>query len=125
MSFNPTEEQRNNLAKLADYLDALPADYDRFNMSAYMLGADGYSTSPLRQAEPNVCGSCACAIGHGPAAGIGLRGDPSWPEYAERVFGTDEAATSAGEYMFGVDNPNDPRAAADRIRKVLSGEWQA
>ena len=33
--FSPTPKQRANLAKLATYLEALPADYQHFRMAAY------------------------------------------------------------------------------------------
>lgn len=73
--------QRNNLEKLATYLEALPDDYTEFDMSVF---------SEEDECKPVVktCGSAACAIGHGPVAGIhAYASDIGWSGYAKRVFG--------------------------------------
>ncbi len=116
--FHPTSRQRDNLAKLAAYLEALPADYDKFKMNTYNTDASGeepdFSTRPVIS-----CGSAACAIGHGPAAGIRVYDDRSWWGYATRVFGTCDGSSLAGKRMFGIDNGGDHFDAAARIRKEL------
>lgn len=126
--FNPTTKQRHNLAKLADYLDALPDDYGKFFMGEYYV-TDGYMgrsvTQVSKESLENECGSCACAIGHGPAAGIRRYSDTTWWSYAQRVFGTCDDMTEEGDYMFGSDKPNCPKQAAQRIREVLAGEYDA
>lgn len=108
---------RDNLAQLADYLDALPPDYDRFWMDVYCIG----------------CGTVACALGHGPAAGIGAPSeDPysivrapifSWPRYCEQhFFGPDEADGQIWRFLFGPEwacIDNSPQGAAARIHHVI------
>lgn len=114
--FAPTAEQRANLTKLADYLAALPDDYVGFEMGLYhedTVYAD-------RAASPD-CGTCACAVGHGPTAGIDPEKDEWWDAYHRRVFGAGSIhVDGAQRYMFGTHNPNDPHAAAARIREVLA-----
>lgn len=74
-----TDQQENNLRKLADYLLTLPDDYPDFEMSDFT--SDG--------SKPNnvTCGTAACAVGHGPNAGISAMPDEnSWNNYSERCF---------------------------------------
>ena len=69
-----TKEQRDNLKKLADYLirGKLKAGFD---MSMFM----GSSI------EPNpTCRTVACAVGHGPSAGIKKLDNEDWNDYSER-----------------------------------------
>lgn len=121
MSFNPTDEQRANLAKLADYLDALPADYRCFEMHSYHSDAVYPSSASVPE-----CGTTACAVGHGPAAGFPATRYENWDEYRIRLFGPGSIfVPGAAQYMFSPLNPNDPHAAAGRIRKVLAGEYRA
>ena len=129
--FNPTPQQRKNLTKLADYLAALPPAYDQFRMNDYyaLEDEDGdHDAVDLSEtaAELNECGACACAIGHGPLAGIRpKKGEWSWAQYSKRAFGCTYAyytkSDEPGAYMFGPENPDDPHAAAERIREVLDG----
>lgn len=137
---------RNNLQTLADYLSALPHDYDHFDMGVYFARQrevtsygddeedDVYYAEEMTVHEvldnPGLapdyeCGSAACAVGHGPAAGIPVSvNDNEWSNYADRVFGTNPMRVGAGNYMFGgsADNPRCPQAAARRIREVLAGK---
>lgn len=95
---DPTPRRRKNLAKLADYLESLPEDYAHFDMNQFIdhdpeRGIPGTIDEDRRQAlerydsavalestvfaaSPeqflNNCGTVACALGHGPAAGIPL-----------------------------------------------------
>ncbi len=59
---------KENLKKLADYLDTLPPDYIGFDMTFFQ------------------CGTVGCAVGHGPAAGIPRKYDEPWVFYSQRVF---------------------------------------
>jgi hypothetical protein len=94
-----TETHRENLTKLADYLESLPYDYSHFNMSMYsnMSKADelryGKENGGLDKYESSVawsgCGTAACALGHGPAAGVLIRDEDTspflnWNIYARR-----------------------------------------
>lgn len=115
---------RENLEKLATYLESLPKDYDRFDMSVYMdvPGSEpGVWPSSMRiQDAP--CGSVACAVGHGPAAGIPFSHEDAqcWALYGDRVFGLSEREWP---WCFGyswVNADNTPHGAAARIRYMLA-----
>lgn len=116
-------KHKANLLKLADYLATLPDDYEQFDMTDYMIVRDGdhwENFDPDKRSKP-VCGTVACAVGHGPAAGIRLYGDLDWTGYAERVFG--KMRHDDFEYMFGSawsDYDNTPKGAASRIRTFVS-----
>jgi len=116
-------KHKANLLKLADYLENLPDDYEQFHMSDYMLTRDGdywETLGPDEQSKP-VCGTVACAVGHGPAAGIRIYGDRDWTDYAYRVFG--KMPCDDFHYMFGSEwsnYDNTPRGAAARIRTFVS-----
>jgi hypothetical protein len=121
-------EHRENLDKLASYLESLPADYDHFNIRAYfaLSNFDGYPEQPCPKEVLNMsykvtdCGTVACAIGHGPAAGIPLaNNDHDWSIYSKRVFGRDEVL-GYGRYMFNISNEGDHYDAANRIREILA-----
>lgn len=113
-------KHKANLLKLADYLATLPDDYEQFDMSEYMVMTDGDGDylerfRPDERSKP-VCGTVACAVGHGPAAGICLYGDLDWTDYAERVFG--KMCCDDFQYMFGSEwsnYDNTPKGAASRI----------
>ncbi len=73
-----SDEQEANLRKLAAYLLTLPADYPDFEMSDFVQ--EGSEFAHL------ACGTAACAVGHGPMAGIDIEGPELWGVYSERVF---------------------------------------
>ncbi len=109
---------KENLAKLAAYLAKLPDDYEKFNMWVYFSGrAEGtYMTH-----GGTMCGTAACAVGHGPAAGIKSPVYDSWNDYCLQAFCI-ETQTPEFEWLFGgswnqVDNT--PKGAAARIRYYL------
>jgi hypothetical protein len=116
-----TKKQLSNLIKLADHLDSLPDEYDRFYMGTFYQDQDYNEHDPheLINKKEIPCGSCACAVGHGPSAGIRIYKDQSWDDYSLRVFGVDLCMTD-GDYMFGPEWNDDPKAAAARIREVVS-----
>ena len=110
-----TGRQRDNLHKLADYLSTgNPAM--RFDMASYCRVPDRRSFPPNHHA----CGTVACAVGHGPAAGINPEGCTGWCEYGERML----CANPDGYYwLFSarwqhVDNT--PEGAAARITWYLA-----
>jgi len=124
-------KHRKNLLKLADYLEALPEGYEGFRMAFFNLSpAGGVRALDRRTYE---CGSVACAVGHGPAAGIRTRGDRNWDAYAERAFGVLPSYTLCGydatnpqyqafRYMFGGDWDQydyTAKGAAARIRRYV------
>lgn len=127
-----TRKQRANLRKLATYLEQLPKGYKDFDMSSYFTLRERpysihapsllYPTSRSRKAV-YPCGSVACAVGHGPAAGVKPTGVwSSWWGYACKAFGAAGGDQSVYAWLFstawaGVDNT--PHGAAKRIRIVL------
>ena len=119
------KKHRDNLTKLADYLDALPADYEHFDMFDYnrKYTTSGSSCRLYLQDRRYDCGTVACAVGHGPAAGIRVYGDLGWNSYCTRVFGVDRGENNyAFEYMFGTSwkrYDNTPHGAAARIRTYI------
>ena len=140
-----TDEQKANLAKLADYLDAMTPEYAKkhFAMSVFMACPAGeWELTPyqIRNGDSDdfdalnvdavygqtndvyACGTCACAIGHGPAAGIAADpvADASWDKYSQRALGISQFYnTGIWSDLFGPQNPDDPKAAAERIRAFL------
>lgn len=132
---------RENLAKLADYLHTLPDDYAKFDMATY-IGRDSRhsatvdDTPELRQYLLNNdglpdCGSVACAVGHGPAAHIFMLPDeltggwgdgPQWSSYVERVFGFPPDSDEF-RWLFSPEwarQDNTPQGAAKRIDYLLA-----
>ena len=114
------KRHRDNLEKLAAYLEALPSNYQDFDMLVFN---EENSNEPVRQ----TCGTAACAIGHGLSAGIRASSkDCSWQAYAHRVFGTEGEYIAHGklwdwcftqEWQF---YDNTPAGAALRIRAYLA-----
>jgi hypothetical protein len=133
------QEHRANLLTLAEYLESLPVDYDHFSMFAF-ADHKGQCELPdqadvLAADKPEVflsnCGTVACAVGHGPAAGLepidsefvhwkGAVDDFDWDSYCDRVFGASGSALF--EFLFSgkwtpIDNHH--YGAAARIRYFL------
>jgi hypothetical protein len=121
----PNKKQIANLRKLSAYLAALPKGYKHFDITGwyYVESDDDYDdVTPRKAAKISVtnCGTAACAVGHGPSAGIKIEdADRSWEEYCERVFGL---PINCDEFrsVFGGENPNGPKKAATRINKYLA-----
>jgi hypothetical protein len=114
------KKHRENLLKLADYLDKLPDDYEQFHMREYMMTTGGREVMYIWEQTKPDCGTVACAVGHGPSAGIRVYGDSDWESYADRVFG--ELPHDDFTYMFGsswCDTDNTPKGAAARIRTFV------
>jgi len=106
-----------NLRKLADFLRALPEDYDNFVMVTFF---EGSLTDYL--ATKNVCGTPACALGHGLAAGIDTKQsifDFNWFNYCNELAGVSFWSNQA-QFMFGTGWPDCPRLAADRIEFLIN-----
>jgi hypothetical protein len=145
-------QQRANLARLADYLAALPADYEHFSMENFLE----FPLPPRQQRALECeyalgrwsmtgtrCGTAACALGHGPAAGVlfreseicwpeqaspGQPGVPDWLLYSRRFCpdsDTDPAGRVLWRWLFGgewMHCDDTPRGAAARIRYVLADQ---
>lgn len=109
-----SKTQKENLVKLADFLDAHYNEL-KFNMFSY----GNYYPSD------NICGTVACAAGHGPMAGIRARESEVWYDYIHRVFIGDENSSSIYTFLFSqkwVVYDNTPNGAAARIRYFLDHE---
>lgn len=110
-----------NLETLANYLEALPAGYRHFSMWTYLshYGRHDYFHPVDAGVSEMECGTVACAVGHGPAAGLAALPGENWEAYEQRVFGVTLAewtwcfASSWG----AIDNT--PQGAAKRIRYML------
>jgi len=110
---------RENLEKLASYLEELPEDYEHFGMSSYFKNNNGVIFYVDRSPLAGECGTVACAVGHGPAAGIEPSGHENWVGYARRAF---DLSTSQERWCFSgawavIDDT--PQGAAKRIRYML------
>lgn len=155
----PTNKNNiKNLIKLADYLEVfvppphfgmaefvttiLIEDRERFSDKLddkEEIYAYGETTNPdeiFSVKKTYSCGTVACAIGHGPLAGIGVRKlkfYSNWFDYAEHYFGvrpiyrkwdgiTDDNMHYAFVWMFDTDwssVDDTPIGAAKRIRIYL------
>lgn len=112
-----TPIRRKNLEKLATYLESLPANYRHFGMDRYAVHDP--NRSDYEPCEDFPCGTVACALGHGPAAGITSAPHETWEDYAHRFVDDDSQEWS---WLFGgqwsaFDNTH--RGAAARIRYFL------
>lgn len=109
-----TPEQNANLEKLAAYLEGLPSDYAHFDMSHF------HSDGDLETSGGQInCGTVACAIGHGPTAGIKAEAEEDWPEYSQRCFTENprEWQWCFSDDWVGIDPTH--QGAALRIRHML------
>lgn len=138
----------DNLLVLAAYLSALPEDYDDFNMAVFFTDRSLERVDvPVEQnygrhnGGVGNCGAIACAVGHGPSAGLyvpetcfTISGRIDWLEYADHMFIKGYAREygltqrRAFEWMFGggwsyIDNT--PHGAAKRIRWLLANGLDA
>ena len=119
-----SDEQEANLRKLAAYLLTLPADYPDFEMSDFT--ADKSTPATVS------CGTAACAVGHGPFAGVAPLGtETDWSAYSYRAFISRSTAQSwqvrvpagnAWDWCFGGywgETDNTVHGAAKRILWML------
>lgn len=136
MNYELTNKHRNRLMKLATYLDTLPKDYKEFDMDSYFANKDDDEKSALEREYAlhnggvSKCGTSACAVGHGPSAGIlvpdhliekGWAGHwlIDWEAYSQKFCGRDMLLFNwmFGSYWSEVDNHH--YGAAARIKYVL------
>lgn len=124
-----TPQQRENLLQLADYLYALPEGYKSFDMNEYAQvidwSLDDELTIPFTNFNPEMLHSCdtvACAIGHGPSAGIKAKGSVSdWLDYSMEVFGAgfNDDLYKWCFHGYWADEDNTAKGAAQRIYYAL------
>lgn len=127
-----TKAQRARLDKLATYLEKLPADYEAFHMGDF-FGLDPDDEATIRYARRNggvpACGTVACAVGHGPAAGILVaprfirQGGVHWRQYSEQFVSESSDANGPWDWCFGgewTSCDDGHLGAAGRIRYLLA-----
>lgn len=115
-----TVQQVENLRTLAKYLRE-KVDPQRFDMADYCY--KGSIHNEVYLPSEHTCGTAACAVGHGPMAGIGgdLNQYKSWVSYTHVNFipaGQDRSS----EWLFSGcwdEHDNTPEGAADRIDTFL------
>lgn len=119
---------KENLLRLATYLETLPADYSKFAMETFQrresrngnFGQEPFTAQDV--AEVNLCGTAGCAIGHAPLAGFPVElSDKGWFPYSERISGL-KNSSEEWEWCFGGDweeYDNTPKGAAARIRRLV------
>ena len=111
-----------NLKLLADYLLALPEDYQHFDMGVFS-DVDLLPIDVILSEQPS-CNTAGCAVGHAPYV-KGLPkpfDDESWWEYSERIFGM-SWQDEDWEWCFDSDwgcVDNTPHGAAKRILQLIS-----
>lgn len=61
-----------NCTRLAEYLESLSEDYQDFSMATFIYPReyDAFINYTKNNGGVHNCGTAACAVGHGPAAGI-------------------------------------------------------
>lgn len=115
---------KENLLKLAKFLDELPEDYKHFDMGEWVAAETGSLVpSEMKTGDIKGCGYAACAIGHAPQA-LGLTPEEtwkhdSWDDFIYHYFDIDFGEE---QWMFGVDwqdVDNTPKGVAKRIRYFL------
>jgi len=96
----------HNLETIAIFLESAEIPPPKFEMSSYMevqdwaklpegldivsLSQHGFHYKSTSWAIPEIykhCGTSACAVGHGPLAGIPALPGETWVQYSIRVFG--------------------------------------
>lgn len=131
-----SKEHRNNLEKLAGYLLNLPKNYANFHMKDfYSLNCSSFAEETAKKfkagtelRQPSECGAVACALGHGPAAGIPFPENAIcddyllWGFYSKYKFGL-QLTSDAWDWCFSsrwekVDNT--PHGAGMRIIWLLT-----
>jgi hypothetical protein len=138
-NYDLTRTNRNRLAKLADKLESLPLRYKHFNMNIYIdyTNLQAARVYAQKNGGVNQCGTVACALGHGPAAGVffpkTMIGDRyrfdfdsaglDWRGYATLFIGDKTNQDPIWHWLFGgawegCDNHH--YGAAARIRYVLA-----
>ena len=124
-----TEYQAGNLEKRADYLMALPMDYEKFTMSYLMFYLGDMNASDLVVEMPE-CGAVACALGHAPMAGVPYVKNEYWMQMGQRELGLCLEAVEPHSFSMGPlwdycftgswhEFDNTPQGAGKRIKEFL------
>ena len=104
------QDRKANLIKLSAYLKTVEDDFDMKHFNQYN-----------QHACKNACGTSACAVGHGPSAGIEPLKDESWIKYSKRVFiefTGNEPAELAWEWCFSDEWSEVDNTASGAARRI-------
>ena len=136
MTYDYSIVNMRNIKILRDYLDGLPADYEDFDMKFYAADQERAAN-----ATPETgCGTSACAVGHGPAAGIPVLlsdghkpGSQLFNDYCERVFiscdisGIEKKELCLWNFAFSCGWGSEIKEAVARLDLILAqsvpAEW--
>ena len=122
-TYNPTANQRTKLRKLANYLLSLPEDYEKFDMSNFIVRDDNGSSDfcQINETTLHTCGTAACALGHAPSIFRVPKDCADWWDLAELLFGLEEYSDDWDWCFAGgwVDVDNTHTGAAKRILWLL------
>lgn len=147
-----------NILKLKTYLQSLPKTYDGFDMG-HFVEPTGWGKEPSPESACSImrtevkgarkerfheCGTSACMVGHGPAAGLRPRSSEAkrdWNAYMIEKFGYDlngymsegdedgmydPEAEKLMDYLFGGQwrhHGNTIKAGIARINRVARNGW--
>ena len=113
---------KENLLKLANYLEQLPEDYDHFYMYNF---ASGGITPQHIHTEINQCGTVACAVGHAPIA-LNLKEKHikgmEWQDITDNYLINRQTNEDEWDWCFSEGWPsidNTAKGAAKRIKTLL------
>jgi len=129
-----TDKQRKNLNKLAEFL--VFVNPSMFDILTFHSMEEDYGGRPTKK---HPCGSTACMVGWGPAAGVKPKEGESWVDYTQRAFGEHNIPHGfyndtdvLWEWLFDAnwsDADNTPVGGAKRIHYMLKHgvpkNWQA
>ena len=115
--------RRANLTVLAGFLERAvpPPEFSMYNYISIRGNSDRLRLPANCTPEVYVCGTVACAAGHGPLAGIEALPHETWSEYTQRAFSGPDP--NVFFYLFAADwtdIDDTPKGAAARIRRYLS-----
>lgn len=97
-----------NCQKLSAYLKTLPEDYVDFGMSGFIFPKDydALINYAVHNGGVHTCGTAACAVGHGPSAGILFpepsEDSPMWRRDAMMLY--PEGISGPARYVDGDEN---------------------
>ncbi len=114
-------KQRKNLNKLADYLLALPEDYQHFGMEGFCSTDEQCIDPHVKEAKKFPCGTVACAVGHAITAGVKNTAKyTTWWSYSDDYLLDSNSAEwdwcFEGSWSYTDDTP---QGAGKRIKYLL------
>lgn len=119
MDYDYSLTNKPNLTKLRDYLASLPDDYENFEMKRF---AENHAKAANANPETG-CGTPACMVGHGPAAGIPIEHDRviEFGSLYWDIYSIDKLISCDYLWMFAFDGswPSSLPEAITRLTMVI------